>query len=166
MWHQYYGLILVFTQQCLNCLFSIFPSQAGKEELKFVSQALPCRRWSSEDLAFQKLSSSFAATKKLWGTSTFSMFCTSQRVAQRNRKLFSASDSGAGKTFDPHPFEIHQNSPINLTKVWVGPRDNFLKSHLAFAKVQHIRRWGICFCFEDLRCSCCKNNRDVHPCHF
>lgn len=62
--------LLGLTQQCFNCTFSLFPTQAGKEELKCVSQALPCQWQSSKDLAFQKLSGSFGVTKKHWGTST------------------------------------------------------------------------------------------------
>lgn len=141
------------------------PSWERRTEVCFTGTAMPKMKQQGPSIS-EAVWQLCCYQETLRDFNMFSKFCTSQCVAQRNRKLFSASDSGAGKTFDPHPFEIHQNSPINLTEVWVGPRDNFLKSHLAFGKVQHIRRWGICFCFEDLRCSCSKNNRDVHPCHF
>lgn len=168
MWNQYYGLIPGFTQQRFNCLLSLFTTQAGKEKwVCFPSSTM--QRRSREDLAVQKLSGSFGTIKELWGISTHSASSAHCSVSHKEAisSFLQCIQPWDKVTFGPYPLEVHQNSPVIFNQVWVAPRDHFLKIHLAFGKVQHVRMWGVCSCSVDLyKCVCCINNRDIHTCNF
>lgn len=142
-----------------SCPFS--QPRLGKKS-RFVSQAVPCQRRSSEDLAVQKLSGSSGATKKLWGSSTRSASSAHCVCCTKRHKLFSASNPGTRIHLIHIPLMPTKTSPL----AWIGfelhPETIFLKGHLVSDKVQHMRMWGICPCFVDLRCVCCINNRDTH----